>query len=159
MMKMKMPVEKVKARALELLHSGNHCGPSILRAMWEAYGWKDEDLLWAATVMRGGMGGQQRGTCGAVAAAGVCLGLRHRWPLDDKDAAEKAREAAAAEAKELADEFIKKFGAMSCLDLVGMEITGPESLERAKKAGVLDRCNDYIRFVIDKLYELEEKRK
>jgi C_GCAxxG_C_C family probable redox protein len=158
-MKMKMPVEKAKARALELLHSGSHCGPAILRAMWEAYGWKNEDLLWAATVMRGGMGGQQRGTCGAVAAAGVCLGLRHRRPLADKDAAEKAREAATAEAKELADEFIRKFGAMSCIDLIGMEITDPESFERAKKAGVLDRCNDFIRFVVDKLYELEEKRK
>jgi hypothetical protein len=157
-MKMKMPVEAAKDRALELLHSGNHCGPSILRTMWEAYGWKDEDLLWAATVMRGGIGGQQRGTCGAVAAAGVCLGLRHRRPLADKDAAEKAREAATGEAKELADEFIGKYGAVSCIDLLGMEISDREAFERAKKAGALDRCDDFLRFIIDKLYEFEEKR-
>lgn len=157
-MKMKIPVEAAKVKALELLHSGNHCGPSIMRAMWEAYGWKNEDLLWAGTVLRGGIAGQQRGTCGSVAAAGVCLGLRHRRPLADKDAAAKAREASCGEARELVDEFIGKYGAVSCIDLLGMDISDHEDFERAKRAGVLDRCDDFLRFVIGKLYELEEKR-
>ena len=126
--------------------------------MWEAYDWKNEDLPWAGTVLWGGIGGQNKGPCGAVASAAVCLGLRHRRPLTDKDAVARAREAAFREAGELAREFIEKFGAISCFELVGVEFSDKDSIERAIKSGRFEKCHDFMRFVIGKLYELEEKR-
>ena len=103
--------------------------------------------------------GSSSATCGAVASAAVCLGLRHRRPLDDKEAAARAHEAACNEAREMAREFIEKFGAMSCLELVGMEMLNHEDVQAGREGGTaLDRCEDFIRAVIDKLYELEAKR-
>jgi C_GCAxxG_C_C family probable redox protein len=126
--------------------------------MQEAYGWKNEDLLWAGTALWGGIAGQQGGTCGAVATAAVCLGLRHRRPPDDKEAVARAHEAACNEAREMAREFVEKFGALSCIELVGVDLSNQEAIERAVKAGRLERCHDFIRFVVGKLYELEAKR-
>ena len=126
--------------------------------MWEAYDWKNEDLLWAGTALWGGIAGQQRGTCGAPTAAAVCLGFRHRRPLADKDAVHKAHEAACREAGEMAREFVEKFGALSCIDLVGVDLSNKEAIERAIATGRLERCHEFMRFVIGKLYELEEKR-
>ncbi len=157
-MKMKMPLKEAQSRALDYLHQGSHCGPAILRAMWEAYGWKNEGLLWASAALWGGIAGQQRGTCGAAASAAVCLGLRHRRPLEDEDAVHEAHEAIRREAAEMAREFEERFGDLSCLGLVGVDLSTQEALERAKQSGVLDRCNDFIRFVIAKLYEFEAKR-
>jgi hypothetical protein len=126
--------------------------------MWEAYDWKNEDLLWASAALWGGIGGQSKGPCGAVASAAVCLGLRHRRPLADKDAVARAREAAFREAGELAREFIEEFGALSCFDLVGVDFTEPGALDRARQTGAFAKCADFMRFAVGKLYELEEKR-
>jgi len=46
--------------------------------MQEAYGIKNKDLLWAATVFRGGIAGNQQAPCGAVSASALALGFRHR---------------------------------------------------------------------------------
>lgn len=126
--------------------------------MREAYGWKNEDLQWASAALWGGIAGQQGGTCGAVSTAAVCLGLRHRRPPEDKEAVARAHEAACNEAGEMAREFVEKFGALSCIELLGMDISDQESFKRAKQTGVLDRCDDFLRFVVGKLYELEAKR-
>jgi hypothetical protein len=126
--------------------------------MWEACGWKNEDLLWAGAALWGGIGGQNRGTCGAVASAGVCLGLRHRRPLADKNAVAKAREAAFRETGELAKEFIEKFGAVACVELVGVDFSEKGALEKARQEGRFQKCHEFLRFVVGKLFELEEKR-
>jgi hypothetical protein len=126
--------------------------------MWEAYGWKNEDLLWASAALWGGIGGQNRGTCGAVASAGVCLGLRQRRPLDDKDAVARARQAAFRETGELAREFIERFGAVACVELVGVDFSVPGALEKARDTGKFEKCHEFLHFVVQKLYELEEKR-
>jgi C_GCAxxG_C_C family probable redox protein len=128
--------------------------------MWEAYGLKNQDFLWASTVFRGGIAGRQQATCGAVASSAVCLGLRHRRSLADKDKAERARNAANDEAKELVGSFIEKYGAVTCLELVGVDFSDEEARKRAREAGVFEKkCHNFLQFVIEKLYELEEKRK
>jgi len=126
--------------------------------MWEAYGWDNEDLLWASAALYGGIGGQTKGPCGAVASGAVCLGLRHRRPLTDMEAVARARQDAFNEAGELAREFIEEFGAVSCYDLVGVDFGDKDAVERAVKEGRLARCHEFMRFVVEKLYELEEKR-
>ncbi len=125
--------------------------------MWEAYGLGDEDLLWAGVAFTGGIGGQQRAPCGAVSSAAVCLGLRYR--SSDKQKAKQARLDARLDANELVQSFTEKFGSISCLELVGMDFSEPGGYQRFRESGIWqDKCDNYVQFVIEKLYELDAKR-
>ena len=126
--------------------------------MWEAYELGNEDFLWASTVFRGGIAGQQKATCGAVSSAAVCLGLRHRVSAADKEKVVQAREAAVADADELVRSFMDKFGEITCLGLLGVELVDDKAVQQAIMSGLMAKCDDYIRFVVGKLYELDEKR-
>jgi C_GCAxxG_C_C family probable redox protein len=126
--------------------------------MWEAYGLGNEAMLWASTALRGGIAGQQRASCGALSSAAVCLGLRHARPSADEIQAAKARDAVCAKARELADAFTDKFGAAACIDLVGVDFSDEEAGKKARESGLTEeKCHNFVRYVIEKLYELDEK--
>jgi len=127
--------------------------------MWEAYDWGNEDLLWAGTAFNGGIAGQQQAPCGAVSSSAVVLGLRHRRPLADKDKAQQARLKAREEASELVRAFARQYGTIICRDLLGIDFSKPGELQRFRDAGISkEKCDKYIQFVIEKLYELEKSR-
>jgi hypothetical protein len=55
--------------------------------------------------------------------------------------------------------FIEKFGEISCIGLTGLDLSDEKARERAREMRVFeDKCEKYVPFVIEKLYELEEKR-
>jgi len=125
--------------------------------MWEAYELDNEDLLWASTAFSAGIGGQQQAPCGAVSSSAVCLGLRHRCPLAEKDRAEQARLDARQDASELVRSFTEKFGTIICRDLLGLDLSNPEVLRQFRESGIWkEKCDNYIQFVIEKLYELDD---
>jgi len=126
--------------------------------MWEAYGLDNPDALWAGTAFRGGIGGEQLAPCGAVSGGAIALGLRHRTATDDEARAEAAREAASRDAAALVAGFREKFGDITCRGLLGVDFADEEAVKRAHDAGVFKRCDEYVKWVIAKLYELEEKR-
>jgi len=87
------------------------------------------------------------------------LGLRNKCPLEDKQKAKQARVAAREGASELVRSFQQKFGAITCIDLVGIDFSKPGGYQEFQASGIWrDRCDQYVQFVIEKLYELEEKR-
>ena len=125
--------------------------------MWEAYGLGNESMLWASMGLRGGIAGQQRASCGALSSAAVCLGLRHAHPLADELQADNAKDKVYSKARELADAFVDKFGAAACIDLVGVDFSDEAARKKANESGLIEeKCHNYIRFVIEKLYELDE---
>jgi len=126
--------------------------------MWEAYGLENEDFLWAGTVFQGGIAGQQQAPCGAVSAAAIALGLRHRCSPDDKGKAGQARKAANDDAAELVKSFAEKFGDIMCLGLLGVDLSDEAAAKQAIESGLFKKCDNYVQFVVEKLYELEEKR-
>ncbi len=127
--------------------------------MWEVHGFGNTDFLWAGIVFTGGIGGQQRAPCGALSAGAIVLGLCHRCPPEEKQKAKQARADAREEAAELAKSFMEKFGAISCLDLVGIDFSKPGGYQEFQDSGVWQsKCDQYVSFVIEKLYELEERR-
>jgi C_GCAxxG_C_C family probable redox protein len=127
--------------------------------MWEAYGLDNEDILWSCIAFNGGIAGQQSAPCGAVSASTVCVGLRHRWPLADKQRAKQERLDAREDASQLVRSFIERFGAITCRDLVGVDFSKPEAYRAFQESGISkDKCDKYVEFVIEKLYELDEKR-
>jgi C_GCAxxG_C_C family probable redox protein len=126
--------------------------------MWEAYGMENEDVLWASIALRGGIAGRQQGSCGALSSAAVCLGLRHARSSTDVKQAEQARDTVYRKAGELADAFIDKFGAAACIDLIGVDFSDEAARKKAVEAGLMEeKCHNYVRFVIEKLYQLDEK--
>ena len=127
--------------------------------MWETYQLDNEDVLWAGTAFNGGIGGQQQAPCGAISAAAVCLGLRHRCSPADKARADQARTDARQEASELVRSFSQKFGAISCLDLLGLDFSKPGAYRQFQESGIWrEKCDNYLQFVIEKLYDLDERR-
>ena len=126
--------------------------------MWEAYQLGDEDLLWAGTAFTGGIAGQQQAPCGAVSASAICLGLRHRCPLADKDRAEQARLKARRDASEVIRSFTDKFGTIICRDLLGFDFSDAEAARHFRESGMWkEKCDNYVKFVIEKLYELDKR--
>ena len=127
--------------------------------MWESYGIENEDILWTCIAFNGGIAGQQAAPCGAISASTVCLGLRHRWPLADKQRAKQERLDAREDASELVGSFTEKFGAITCRDLIGLDFSKPEVYRQFLESGMWkDKCEKYVQFLIEKLYELDEKR-
>ena len=127
--------------------------------MWEAYELGNEDMLWSCVAFNGGIADQQQAPCGAISASTVCLGLHHRCSLDDKELAKQARSEARQDASALVKSFTKKFGAISCRDLLGFDFSDDEARQRASESGIWKKkCDSYVQFVIEKLYELDKGR-
>jgi len=127
--------------------------------MWEALELQDENLLWTCIAFFGGLAGNQQAPCGAVLASAVLLGLMHRCPLSEKQAAKQARLNIRQDADELVTSFEYKFGSIVCRDLVGVNFKEPGGYQRFLGSGIWrEKCEKYVAFVIEKLYELDEKR-
>jgi C_GCAxxG_C_C family probable redox protein len=126
--------------------------------MWEAYELGNEDLLWPAIAFNGGIAGQQQAPCGAVSASAVCLGLRHRCSLADKEKAQEARDSARQDASEVVRSFTDKFGTIICRDLLGFDFSDTEAARRFREEGIWrEKCDKYVQFIIEKLYELDSR--
>ena len=126
--------------------------------MWETYGLQNESLLWSGIAFTGGIGGQQQAPCGALSASAICLGLRHGTFATDKQKAKQARLKAREQAAELIEEFKRKFDAITCLQLTGTDFSNPGGYQRFLESGVsAEKCDRYVQFIIEKLYELDDK--
>jgi len=127
--------------------------------MWEAYDLKNEDFLWTGIPFMGGISGQQQAPCGALSASAVCLGLRHRCSLAEKEKAKQCRSTIRHYSSELVRSFNDKFGDISCRDLLGIDFSKPGEYQRFLESGVWkEKCEKYVHFIIEKLYEFEDNK-
>ena len=128
--------------------------------MWEAEELGNEDILWAGTAFLGGIAEQQQAPCGAISASAVYFGLHYRCPLSEKEQAKKARRDARRDAAELVKSFSEKFGTINCRELIGFDFSDTEATRQALESGAWgQKCDGYVQFILDKLYELEEKER
>jgi hypothetical protein len=124
--------------------------------MWEAYGMQNEDFLWAGIPFLSGISGQQKAPCGALSAAAVFLGLRHRAPLSDKERAKTARNTIRYQAAKLVADFERQFGDITCGGLLHIDFSKEGEYKRFRKEGIWkDKCENYVTYIIDKLYGFE----
>jgi len=125
--------------------------------MWDVYGLDNEDFLWSCIAFMGGISGQQKAPCGAVSASAVCLGLRHRCSLCDKEKAKASRTMIRYNASNLVKDFQDKFGDITCAALLGIDFSDPGAYQGFHESGIWkDKCNKYVEFIIEKLYEFED---
>lgn len=126
--------------------------------MWEAYGFTNEDFLWAGIPFMGGISGHQQAPCGAVSASAISLGLRHRCSLSDKEQAKLARNTARMYASKLLSDFQKEFGDITCYGLLGLDFSKEGEYQRFRDSGVWRQtCERYIQYIIIKLFEYESE--
>ena len=124
--------------------------------MWDAYGFENEDFLWAGIPFLSGISGAQQAPCGAVSAAAVSLGLRHRCPLSDKPNAKKARTLVRNHAGQFVKEFTNEFGDITCRNLLGIDFSKEGEYKRFRSSGIWkDKCEKYVQYAINRLYAFE----
>ena len=124
--------------------------------MWESYGLENEDFLWTCIPFMGGISGHQQAPCGAVSASAVCLALRHRCSLEEKDEAKKARTLIRQNSAEIVRTFTEEFGTIICRDLLAIDFSKPGEYARFyETAAWKGRCDTFVQFIIEKLYQME----
>ena len=127
--------------------------------MWETYDLGNEDFLWTGIPFIGGIGGYQDAPCGVVSAAAVAVGLWQRCPLSDKEQARQARHAVRTFSANIVKEFNRHFGDITCRELTGMDFARPGEYQKFLESGIWkDKCEKYVEFMIEKLYEFEDQK-
>ena len=121
---------------------------------------ENENFLWAGIPFLSGISGQQQAPCGAVSAAAVSLGLRHRCPLSDKQGAKHARTLIRNHASQFVKEFAAQFGDISCRNLLGIDFSKEGEYKRFRSSGIWkDKCEKYVLYAIERLYSFENGTK
>lgn len=108
--------------AVELKHAGNNCCQAVLCAFAAESGLPEETLKRLGAGFGAGMGGME-GTCGALVAAEMLLGLKKYGGAP-----------VMGEARRLHEAFVQACGASLCKDLKGRDTGKP-----------LCSCDDCVR--------------
>ncbi len=123
-----------------------------MQVLHEAWGMKDDAMLQAGMLFYGGIAGHQEGPCGAISGLSIALGFRYYASSGNPEAAKNAHEEAEKKAKEIIAEFKEKFGSIVCRELVGVDFSKPELVEKfMENPDNRDRCPGYVRFIVEKL--------
>ncbi len=71
-----------------------------------------------------------------------------------------ARNAARHYSGKLVRDFSKQFGDITCHGLLGIDFSKPGEYQKFLESGVgKDKCEKYVQYVIEKLYEFEDEKK
>ena len=141
-----IPTEARVDRALREFGMGFHCAQSVFEAYAADFGIDPIVARRMANALAGGSG--VGGECGAVASGYLVLGLRHgstkpAYGDVDKEAALFGR------ISRFVAEFKKRHGAITCRDLLGVDVFTKEGREEGLRKDLFTtRCPNYIRDAI-----------
>ena len=138
--------------AASTFKQGFNCAQAVLSAFGERFEMSPERALKLAAGFGGGMG-RQGLPCGAVTGAFMVLGLKAgATRADDAQAKQRTQELVRAFSRK----FTERHGSIGCRELIGgLDISGPEGFEQAKKAGVFtELCPGFVRDAAEIVDEL-----
>jgi C_GCAxxG_C_C family probable redox protein len=138
--------------ALSRFREGYHCSQSVLAAYAER-GLSEAAALRMGAALAGGstVGGE----CGAVAAGYLVLGLRHGRTVPAFGDVERERELF-ERIRSFVGEFRRRHGAITCRELLGLDVFTPEGLAEGRRRGLFrERCPVYVRDAIAILESLD----
>jgi C_GCAxxG_C_C family probable redox protein len=140
---------KAQAMAGYLDPGPNHlnCAQAVLTGGLLATG-QDPALVSAANYFGGGMARMGQ-ACGALTGAALALGLR-----DLGGNGSLPKNSGFDPMQRLMRDFEEKFGAITCKDLLGCDISTAEGFRHAKKTQSLTRCPVFVEWAIDRLSEV-----
>jgi C_GCAxxG_C_C family probable redox protein len=120
---------------------GFHCAQSVLTAYADGGLPEDVALKMGAALAGGSTVG---GECGAVAAGYLVLGLRHGRTVPTFGDVEKERELF-DRIRRFVEEFRKRHGAITCRELLGVDVFTAEGLAEGRRRGLFrERCPHYV---------------
>ncbi|MBN2240404.1 MAG: C_GCAxxG_C_C family protein [Dehalococcoidales bacterium] len=126
--------------------------------MQDVLGIEDNALSWAGLNFIGGLTRHREGVCGAVSAMAVCTGFLHRHFTADLADNQEEKEKIRVQSFQLAQAFKDEFGTLICRELLGLvDMNEQEMADFFAQKKYWEQCNDYVRFAVTKLYELEDK--
>ena len=109
---------------------------------------QDPGLTGIAGYLGGGMS-RMGEVCGALSGAAVTLGLR-----DQLDAGGRENVKPFDWMQQLTRRFEAEFGAVTCADLLGCDISSAEGFRLAKKSKATQRCPEFVAWTCDRLAEV-----
>jgi C_GCAxxG_C_C family probable redox protein len=133
-------------RAEALFLTGYNCSQAVLQAFAPRLGLAQEVAAGIATAFGAGISYQGM-QCGAVGGALMAIGLQY----GNRNAEDKAAKALAYERSRT---FIKRFKAVNksvlCRDLLGIDLSKPGEMERAREMGVFENaCPGFVREAVE----------
>jgi len=128
---------------------GFNCAEAVLRIVADEWDIRDRFIPRVATGFGGGLG-RQGYICGALSGGVITIGLRYGRDMGGDTA---ARDKSYAMVRKLFKRFREEFGSVHCRELVGVDLTTPEGLERLK-AIWQERCARFIVRTAETVLEL-----
>lgn len=147
-----MAIEKAKQLATERFKRQKfNCAEAVLLGLVEAFGLDCNCTPRIATAFGGGMGGCGD-VCGALTGAMMALGLKFgRDTAGDTD----AKAMTYGKVRQLFAAFREKFGSIQCIDLIGIDLTTPEGLQKANELDLHNNvCPDFVAFAAEEAARL-----
>jgi C_GCAxxG_C_C family probable redox protein len=130
-----------RSEVAEALHlQGFNCSQAVFSALAESRGLERALALKIASPFGGGIG-RTGETCGAVSGALMALGLQLGFSEPDP----QAKEQMYALAREFMHRFQEQYGALACKALIGLDLSDPEDLQKAREQAVFTtKCPHFI---------------
>lgn len=125
-----MELEERIGKAVELFKSGFNCAQSVVTAFADMYGFTEEQALHMSASFGGGIG-RMRMTCGAACGLFMLAGLE-KCATEGNDRASKAENYALVQ--QLAEEFKKRNGSLTCAELLGLKKPEGSSMPEERTA-------------------------
>lgn len=128
--------------AVTCFSDGFNCAQAVLTSFSDGYSCPKELALKMSGAFGSGMG-QLGETCGAVTGALMVIGLQY-GKFKVGDTVSKDRTYACV--KKYSDDFKSRFGSIKCHDLIKYNLSNPDELLEARKAGVFNSiCPELIK--------------
>jgi C_GCAxxG_C_C family probable redox protein len=142
--------EKVEG-AVARFREGFNCAQAILSTYGEHFGLSRDTALRVAAPFGAGMG-KVGEVCGAVTGALMVIGLKHgHTTAADKEKKEQSYTLA----RDFAERFRSRNGALCCRELLGCDLSTVEGMEAAKQKGLfVEQCPGFVRDAAELLDEI-----
>jgi C_GCAxxG_C_C family probable redox protein len=144
----------------EILHQqGFNCSQVVFTTLAEPLGLDRSLSLRIASPFGGGIG-RTGETCGAVTGALMALGYQKGFFEPDRQAKDRMY----ALAREFMRRFREQYGALACKALIGVDLSTPEGVEKARQQGVFTNlCSRFIsgaiKIAAEMLADVEEENR
>jgi C_GCAxxG_C_C family probable redox protein len=143
----KLNKSKIADKAATRFLSGYNCAESVLLTLAEHEGVQSELISKIATPFGGGIA-RSASICGCVTGAIMAIGLKHGRMKATDD-----RLKAYAKATDFINAFEKKFGSITCYELIGCDFKTPEGQKRFEELHET-RCTNFVKGAVEIMLEL-----
>lgn len=141
--------KKVVEKTGKLHEEGFNCAESVLLTVASEWGVCSDLIPRIATAFGGGVG-RQGYVCGALSGGVIAIGLKYGR---DKAADISERDKSYTLVRELFKRFKEEFGSINCRELIGLDLTTSEGIQKLRILHP-QKCAKYIARTADIVLEL-----